>query len=267
MFFQLLKFECKFQTRQRAFQVLCIALFIAGFSLTGMGWFQFSGENGGPIFVNGPFQIGMGHAVISMSAILLAAIFSTTGLLRDFDHNYMEITHSSPLSAITMNSVRLTGAFFATFSVLTCATFGMIAGQYSPLIASSHIGANTIGAYLVPWLSFFAVTSALTSALFSGIAMVTRKRSFVWVGAIGLFVFVSASGTLASVLGTLVDPIGFEPFNAITDNWTVTQKNTESLPFIGLLGMNRILWLGITIMFILISGKFVTSGVAIEKTT
>jgi hypothetical protein len=50
-------------------------------------------------------------------------------------------------------------------------------------------------------------------------------------------------------LVSLIDPFGLGTYNNITQYWTPEEQNTQTVPFSGMLVWNRLIWVGLGLVF------------------
>ncbi|MEJ0057727.1 MAG: hypothetical protein WDN75_20020 [Bacteroidota bacterium] len=72
-----------------------------------------------------------------------------------------------------------------------------------------------------------------------------------------LLVYLIANGLLSDIdnpeFAALLDPFGIQTFKYITRYWTLAEQNTKLVPFSGILLYNRLLWLGISLVVMMIT--------------
>jgi hypothetical protein len=112
------------------------------------------------------------------------------------------------------------------------------------------------------WQSF--VLYVLPNTLIFGsvvfaVASLTRNTLYSFLSLLAVLVLYGVTQSIASQLeyewlASWIDPFGAAPFEEETKYWTVSDRNTRSIPVTWVLVANRLLWLGIAF------GVFVWTG-------
>ncbi len=127
-----------------------------------------------------------------------------------------------------------------------------------PWLDPTRLGPQNFAAYLQPYLILVLPNLVLLTAIFFGLAALGKKMLPVYAGSvillIGYFVAQQLSTNLmVNVRGALADPFGSNAVDRITQYWTPFQRNTQLVPFTGILVINRVLWLGVGALVLLLT--------------
>jgi len=269
MFGKLLAFEIKLHTSQIGFWVVVSIMFILGALFMSLDFFSLS-STGEKIKANGALTISVMVAFFSMLSIFFGAVFVVGGVMRDQVHNFLEITHSTPIKTGTMMITRMIGVYIAVFLCLFAFVVGLAFGQYIPWLATESLGAKNLLYFLQPTLVFVAINALLVSGIYTAVAAITRNKALVYVTAIALFLFYMVSGVMTPQSSpkwviALVDPFGANALALATEFWPAAEQNTRMSPLGGYVGLNRLVWGGIAIFLYLATFKLFKRGLVAGK--
>jgi hypothetical protein len=98
----------------------------------------------------------------------------------------------------------------------------------------------------------------LTTAIFFGLAASWKKMLPVYVGSvlmlIGYFTAAQLSTNLSvNTTAALADPFGATAVDRLTQYWSPFQRNNQLIPLSGILLLNRVLWLGLGAIVLVIT--------------
>jgi len=253
MLTNLLLFELKLQTRQVGFWVTCLILFLFGLVLTGTDFFSLGTDGGERIKTNGAISIANSIAIISELTLFFAAVFTITGVMRDEEHNFLEIVHSTSVKTFDMAISRMIGVFAVTFLCVFVSVLGMWAGQLLPSADNEAFGAFYPLFYLQPVILFMGINAFLVSTIYMAVAAITRSKPLVYVSAVALFMLTNVIGIFLGenspdLIASLVDPFGTAPLQIITEYWTPVEQNENLMPLFSLIGLNRLVWSGFALV-------------------
>ncbi len=190
---------------------------------------------------------------------LFPAIIGSS-IYRDYKHNVHHILYAYPFTKTDY----LIGKFFSAFSISLLICFaiglGLYIGSVLPWGNPELLGANHWWSYVQIYLY-----SIIPNLLFMGVivfAITTLSRSLYAGFATVLAVLIIqglVSGLTADmdnrILGALLDPTGGEALDYYTQYWTVHDFNTQNLPLEKWVVINRLIWLGVSIIFMGLTHK------------
>jgi ABC-2 type transport system permease protein len=209
------------------------------------------GGAGGKVLVNAPYVVTVIICTLSLFCVLVTAALAGNAGYRDFGTGMHPLVYSTPVP----RSALLGGRYLATV-LLNLLVYGGIGlgvwlGSFGPWLDRESFGPTVAGGYVQAYLYFILPNVMLVSAVFYGLAALTRKILPNYLGGVILLVGYLLSGTLARDPGSrwvasLIDPFGLRALQQATVYWTQVERNGELLSFSGVILYNRLIWLGVT---------------------
>jgi len=260
MFARVFLFELRYQLGSRLFifgtATFLVLTFLAVFSPN----VQLGGSGGAN--VNSPYAIIQTHYIMAILAVLIGAAFTNNAALRDSEQRMTGIIFSTRITRSAYVLGRFLGAFIVAYVVYLGTSVGFALGAMMPTLDPELVGPFVLGHYV------YAATVIGLPALFANLSIVyavavsTRDQRIAYAVIVALLVLYQvASGWLGQLdhraLAALVDPSGGSALTEVMRYWTVFERNTEVVPFSGLLLYNRLLWFGISIgLLVLTTARF-----------
>lgn len=260
---EIVAFEWRYHSRQVAFAAASLLFLALGFML---GVSKFGPDN---VAVNSPFLVMEAFGLLSLVALVPAAIFASSAVLRDDEYRMTEIVHSTPIGRVPYLAGRFSGAFLATLTTFSFSAIGMFAASLMPWLEPQRVGPVDAR----PWLAAFAVITVPTvlfvAALLFAVAVLTRNAVATYSTAIALYIlyFVSAAltesplmaaskpGGGGGAIASILDPLGLTSFFAVTRLWTAFDKNTRLVPVESVFLANRLVWIAAAFALLAVVGK------------
>lgn len=262
MFKRLLKFELGYQAKQIGFWITCIIMFALGALTMAFPDVWGSGLAGQKIKANGAQMISGMVVSFDTAAIFFGAIFVVTGILRDKTHKMLELVHATPVKTFDMTATRMIGIYLTVLLCIFSNTLGQFFGQFNPSIDKEILGPINPLFYLQPMLLFTAINALIVTAFFTLIAGLTQNRMIVFVSAIALFFITIMSGMTPELdfpkwAQALADPFGSIAYTLETEFWPPEDRNNKLLPLFSYVGLNRLVWTGISLLVLAtVFGRF-----------
>ena len=257
MFWEFFLFELKFRLKG----VSIYAYFILWF---GMSFLSVAAEDFGPIgngkvLLNGPWAINAVYMNLTLFGIIVIAAIFGTSILRDFQRDTYQILFTKPISKFDYLGGRWAGSFVATVLAFSGLVFGTMAGSSVPWADHTRLASGHIWWYFQPFLYFVVPQIFFLGSLFFCVAALSRKIIVVYLQGvaffmayvIGITVF-SATRSLEHFWSGILDPVGFLLGDAISRYWTVVEKNTLLFTYTGVYLYNRLLWIGIGVIALIV---------------
>ncbi|MEL6558929.1 MAG: M1 family aminopeptidase [Bacteroidota bacterium] len=264
MLIKLIKFEWFFHSRKLLFPlaVICFAFF--GFMITA-GGMKLPKVNS-----NAPYMISYALSIASMGAIFVAALFGANSILRDWEHKMTEMVYATPVKKLQFLTARFTGTILASVLAFSGVALGMIAVLFTPLVDQAQVGDINLWHYLWNMLVIVLPNILVCASLIFLIGTISRHRISIYVGGFAIYVFYMAAGVFtgapwlanaspasaeAMSLAAIFDPLGISAFYEQTDQWSNLQRNTQLISLQGNFLINRLFWVSISFVLLLLSYK------------
>lgn len=228
---------------------------------------QFNLTVGDGIYLNSPYTIGFMTGLLSLVIIFFAIIYAGQILFKDWDSKFDILIFSYPFSKRTYLQGKFLTFFLQTFLSFAFLMIGFVIGQNSR--TGSEIQAYfNFWHYFYPLLIFGLINCFMVCSFLFFISFTTKKKLLVVVG--GLFLYVLymiilvfsnspfMAGSLPQSLATqqlsaLVDPFGISSYFFEAKTLSAQQKNELIVPFTGYLMINRLLFLSISTIFLILT--------------
>jgi ABC-2 type transport system permease protein len=259
MLWEVIKFEVKYRLNRPATYIYFAVVFLLAF--TAVAWpdlIQFGGATG-KVMKNSSVVLFNIAAIFSlMPCMFLASAVMGVPILRDFEHKMESLIFTTNITKTSYLLGRFLGSFFILIIIVSGFLWGTWFGCVKPWGDHSKYLAVGFGQYFKPWLLMIVFNMFVFSCLFYSIGALTRKMLFVYLQAIVLVAIYAVVSTLVGDVenihkAALVDNFGIYTIDAITRYWTITEKNSLSVPFTGLLLANRLIWIGIGLVFFIVA--------------
>ncbi|MEK6325648.1 MAG: M1 family aminopeptidase [Acidobacteriota bacterium] len=250
---EVMHFEIRYQLRSPFFlgALLMFAL-IHFLTITGTG-IHLDISNQVPI--NSAYAILQTELVLFIFGMLPIVAFVTTAITRDFEHATASLVFVTPISPKNFVLGRFLGALSLALLIGLAGLLGTMIGTFMPWLDQAHIAAFS----LLPWAYIFLVvilpSTLVLCAIFFSVAALTRSVALTYAAAMAFFVADVLLNLYAKLeTGTwaaLADPSARLTVAADTRYWTVAELNTN-IP-LGLLPQNRLLWLTVALLALLLT--------------
>lgn len=266
MFSKLLKFEWHYNTRNLLFYVPFLVYLSFGFVLGGVVNSTFSG-----LYRNAPYMIAYFIGLFSLNTVFSTTVFVAQSFLREAETRFDSIIYASPVDKKSYLGSRFLMAFFLnTFSYAMFAV-GLMAGHLMPWIPKDELQPFSVINYLWPFLTIAIPNIFFCTAVLTGFAWFTRNKLMIYVGGIFVFILytigsifsnspvfagVSPASAQAMAIVAKVDPFGLAAFFEQTRYWTAFEKNVALVKLSGNFLINRLLWVGLSSLLVVISYHF-----------
>ena len=262
MFWHVFGFEIKYQFNKPSTWIYFVIFLLLGILVINALAGAFTGArvmiSSEKVNLNSPFLIQLLITIFGLLGIFLVASVMGFSIYRDFEYNTYPMFFTKPVSKASY----LLGRYFANGVILTFILsgigLGMLAGQFCPWLDKSMFGPVNLFHYIYPYLVNILPNVLFTGAIFFSLAFATRRMLPVYIAGIvifvGYFIGVSLFERLdMKELSALIDPMGMNAVGMVTENFSVAERNTKLPPFTGLLLINRLIWLSVGGVLMLIT--------------
>ncbi|OQY40236.1 MAG: hypothetical protein B6226_00200, partial [Candidatus Cloacimonetes bacterium 4572_65] len=266
MFFNLLKYEFKYLLNKYSTYVYAFIFFAIGFLImNGMGG-AFTGVRVGAqggaeqSFTNSSMIIMLITSALNTFLILFVGGYLSDILLKDFNHNTFQLVYTKQVKKATLFSVRIIAGITTIIGMFSFLSIGLIIGRFSPWLEQGQFQPFNISYYTKPFLYISISNIFIATSLFVLVSIVTKKKLYVNLSAVMMYVVYSLLQTLGQKLDlkeitALADPFGLSALGLMTENLSVAQQNTHILQLNSYVLYNRLIWIAIALVTYFISFK------------
>ncbi|MEI6748320.1 MAG: M1 family aminopeptidase [Bacteroidota bacterium] len=214
----------------------------------------------GSVHKNAPYVIQTYYGVMSLICLLMTTAFMNATANRDFHYNMYQFVFSSPIKKRDYYFGKFIGATSIAVIPLLGVSLGSLIGPYMPWAEPERYGDVIWSGHLQGLLSFGIPNTIIAAVLLYTLAILFRSNIVSFIGAMLILVlYVVASGFTQDIekewLANILDPFGFRPEAIVAKYMTVDEKNLSPVPLAGSFLLNRIIWIGIS-MVVLFAAYF-----------
>jgi ABC-type transport system involved in multi-copper enzyme maturation permease subunit len=256
MIFEIFRFECRYQLRSPLFLILSSVFFLMTFFVMASDNVQVGGL-GPNLNLNASHAIILTQYVFSTIGMFAGIAFVAGAITRDYEAKTAEMFFASGISERSYLFGRFAGGTLFAILVGLAGLAGTLVGTWMPWLDSERIGEFAAGPYL---FAIWAVTIPnlfVISALFFSVAALTRSMLAAYLAALAFIVVlivISANTDQETVAQmTLADPFGTTAYSELTKYWTVFDRNYRVPEFSGALLYNRLIWITIALVALLLT--------------
>ncbi|RHW75137.1 M1 family aminopeptidase [Colwellia sp. RSH04] len=263
MLMKMFAFEWRYFTRQPSFYVTSLIFFLLTFFATVSENVQIGG--GGNVLYNGPFSIAQTLLIMGLFAMFLVVNFVASTATRNETSMMSELLYSKPINPVSYQLGRFLGSFAVVATVFLTVPLGILMGTLLGGLVGwvdpERLGVTELSHYFTAYFYLSLPTLFVLSCFFYAIAIKFRSMMAVYLSAVGLFILYSISGQFLNepeyrAMAALLDPFAFNTFGEVTRYWTMFDKNNSPIELTGILLENRLLWVGIAAVIMVLFGGF-----------
>jgi ABC-type transport system involved in multi-copper enzyme maturation permease subunit len=253
MFARIALFEVGCQLRRPVSYValaLMIGLGLLAISVAG----GIGRASGNTVYAASPFALALMFNLLTLPAMFILIATVAEAAMRDFSSGMDVLVRSKPVRRTSYVAAHFVGAFAIVVLIFFGAFAGIVGGGFIPWIAPT-LGPLRLDGAAAAFLIFVLPNMLVGAALFFAVAMLARGLVATYLCAAVLVVlYFSTQALLANpayrTLAALADPFGLVAFGRATGALSLAQRNGALVPLDALLLWNRILWIGIAMLFL-----------------
>ena len=246
------RFEWRYQIKSPTFWVGLVIFFTITFGATTVDTIQIGSR--GNVNVNAPYAIVQTLALMMLFAMFVVVSMVAGTVIRDDETGFAPILRSTRVTKGAYLVGRFGGAIAAAFAVIAAIPLAIAVGSAMPWLDAEKVGPFVPGHYLYALFVFGLPTLLITGAGLFALATATRSLMWSYVAAVAAIVlFVVSRAWLRDqshdTIAALSDPFGLSALSITTRYWTASERNTLLPPLTGLLLANRLIWIGVAMLF------------------
>ena len=216
----------------------------------------------GNIHKNSPHILTIYTTIMTVFGLLMATAFFNNAALRDYNNNFNEIIFSTPISKAGYFFGRFFGALIlATIPILGVFLGAIIGTAIAPLagwVEADRFGEFYLETFVNNYFLFILPNMFFAGAIIFAMATKWKNTIISFVGTLLIIMAYIIAGTLVSdmdneTIGALTDTLGVRAYGMDAKYYTPIEKNTLSPGFSGLILLNRLIWISVGIVVLLIS--------------
>ena len=253
MWYEILKFELKYRAKRWDTYLYFAALF--AYSLIAVDFLFGQDSNG--VKLNAPYLLALTMGIVSALCMMMVSMVMGVAALRDFDHNMESLMFINPIKKSDYLIGRFLGSFLVLLFIFSGLFLGLIAADFMPWRAAEDLLPFSLWRYVQPILFIVLPNLFFGSALFFIGGALSRKLLVVYTqGILLLTVYILALQLMQNsdyqFLAAMIDPFGYQTIKKMVRYWSTAERNTLMIPISGWLLYNRLLWIGISCIILII---------------
>jgi ABC-2 type transport system permease protein len=250
----ILAFEARYHLKSMLFWLSGVLFFVLSFGAATTDSVQIGGAIGA-VNRNSPFVIMQFSLVMTVIASFVVVAFVAGAILRDEEQGTAGMLFTTPMRKRDYVFGRFAGAFLVACGIMAFVMAAIFVGSLMPWLDAERVGPFIPGAYLYSFFMLSLPTLFFMSAVFLGLATLTRSMMGSYIGLVAFLVGYAIAGTLLAdleneTLAVLLDPFGMGAFQVATQYWTTFERNTRILGFDRDILLNRALWIGLGVVIL-----------------
>ena len=248
MFARVTAFEFRYQLRSPVFWAVVMLFFLMTFGAMASSEIVI-GDPNSSVHKNAPLSLAITQMIMAVFFMFVSTAFVANVIVRDDESGFGPIIRSTQITRFDYLFGRFTGAFGVVALAFLAVPLGSFVGSLMPWIDPETLGPNRWDFYLQPYFTIVLPTLLLTSALFFAVATITRSTMLTYVGVLAFLLLYGISRAVLSTnpdlreLAALSDSFGNSAVALVTRYWTGAEANTQTVPFAGIVLVNRLIWL------------------------
>lgn len=256
MLLRIAAFEFRYLLKNPLLWITAAAVFLMPFASLALG---LELEEDIQVFKNSPYEVISKYRIISCLFMFATTVFVSNIVLRDDETEFGPILRSTGISKFDYLFGRFLGAFAIVALCLTLVTPGIWIGSLVAGSGAEGIGPNRFADHLYAYFLIALPNVLITASIFFALATVSRSMMGTYLGLVGFlalyFSLLSALGSNPELIQSfaVLEPFSGRAFLDATRYWTTAERNTLLPDFSGALLYNRLLWIGISILFLAVA--------------
>lgn len=263
---EVMRFEIRYQLRSPFFlgALLMFAL-IHFLTITSTGIHL---DISNQIDINSAYAVLQTELTLFIFGMLPILAFVITAITRDFEHATASLVFVTPIPPKNFVLGRFLGALSLALLIGLAGLLGTMLGTFMPWLDQARIAPFTLPPYAYIFLVVILPGTLVICAIFFSVAALTRSVALTYATAMAFFVADILLNLYANLENgawvALADPSARLTVAADTRYWSVAELNAN-IP-LGLLPQNRLLWLTVALLALLLTLQRFRLDLAVKGT-
>lgn len=253
MWYEFFTFEIKYRLKRPETYFFFLFLFL--FSAFGVE-FVFQGMDLGLVRKNSPLVIAKSMGAITGLSMIIASMIMGVPVQRDFQYDIASLIYVNPVSKKSYLAGRFLGSFVVLLFIFSGVLWGMMLGEFLPWAGPEEYLPFQFRHYLQPFLWVALPILFLGASVFFVTGALSKNLLVVYTqGLIILVVFILTKSITHETLQALLDPFSLTTLSKVSEDWTVSERNSRLIPVSGIMLLNKLFWILIGVA-VLVIGYF-----------
>lgn len=250
MWYNIFKFEIQYRIKRPETYIFFVFVFL--FSLAGVD-FVFQGIDLGSVKTKAPIVIAKAMAAVTAILMMVTSLIMGVSVLRDYEYNMESLLFVNAIKKRDYLLGRFSGSFATLLFVFTGLLLGFSFGEFMPWRNAEKLMPFNFLAYLQPFITVVLPILFFGSALFFVSGALSRKLMVVYTQGVFIFVpFLLTKSIKNEFLQALLDPFSLTTLTDMNALFTTAERNSMLVPFSGVLLYNKLFWIFIGILILII---------------
>jgi ABC-2 type transport system permease protein len=251
------RFEFRYVLRNPLLWVTAALTFALFFLAMAIGGFLLGAEGG--VLENAAVATLRDYQMISVLFMFVSTAFVANVIIRDDETGFGPIIRATPVTKFEYLFGRYLGAVGVAALCLLLVWPAIWFGSAVSWADPDTIGPNRLANHLFGYLVIALPNLLIHSAVFFALATITRSMMATYLGVIGFlfgFFYLQESfgdRPLLRKLAPYLDPFAGRALKDSVGLWTIAERNVNLPPLAGPLLHNRLIWLGIALVCLVIA--------------
>lgn len=265
MWYNIFKFEIQYRIKRPETYIFFVFVFL--FSLAGVD-FIFQGIDLGSVKINAPIVIAKAMAAVTAILMMVTSLIMGVSVLRDYEYNMETLLFVNAIKKRDYLLGRFLGSFATLLFVFTGLLLGFAFGEFMPWRDPENLMPFNFSAYLQPFVTVVLPILFFGSALFFVSGALSRKLMVVYTQGVFIFVpFLLTKSIKNEFLQALLDPFSLTTLTDMNALFTTAERNSMLVPFSSVLLYNKLFWIFIGILILIIGYYQFNFSTAKSKTS
>jgi ABC-2 type transport system permease protein len=214
----------------------------------------------GNVHKNSPHTIQTFYGAMSLIGLLITTAYMNATANRDFQYDMYQLVFSSPIKKRDYFFGKFIGAYTMAIIPILGVSAGSLIAPLMPGLQPERYGPALLNGHVLGLLGFAIPNIFISGVFLFTLAIIFRSNIVSFIGAMVMLIFYIVSSNFTSDiqkewLANLLDPFGFRPANLMAKYATVSEKNLHATSLSGPFLTNRIIWICISAVVLLVMYK------------